>query len=438
MTDPGFPIAAPTGASVAGLPLAMATCGECGVPLAPDQRYCVGCGARCAPLPANLIAVAVAAAAGKPTPAPDVALGLTLGPESRAAEFLATLPPRAAALAVMSMLAFGVVVGSGATSLASPSQGPLILAYAPPRAAASTPASAAPATGGGGGSPGPGAGGTTTVVQQAAAAQTVTAPGAGSGGGGGGGAPAPAAPTGPALPPVKHVFVVMLSSQGFKQLYRPASAFPYLAHTLRKQGELLTNYYGVAGSPLANSVAMISGQGPTQQTMLDCPQYTAITPGTQGKGKQIQGDGCVYPAESARPTDRQRSDLEGLRGGHEDRGRPGRVGPRQHFEHDHDRRRPDHQRPGPWEYERHHAQHPGRPEHPGATECPDRPGHPHRPHHPDHPGRLRRRQDRRHRHLRHARAHRHDRDDRHHGHRRHDAGRRPVRLPAPNPWHGRR
>ena len=283
MAEPGFPIAARP----------MATCPECGVPIAADQRYCVNCGARCVPLPADLAGLAITA------DTPLVAQpGLAAEIENRAGAFLSSLPPRAASLAVMSMLAFGVVVGSGATSLASPSS-PVIVAYGPAAPApASSPAAAAGGSSGAGAGGGGGGGGTTTVVQTVSA-QTVTAPGGGGGGGGGAGPAAPSTPTGPTYPPVKHVFVVMLSTEGFKALFGPGSAYTYLNRTLRPQGELLENYYGVAGSPLANEIALISGQGPTTQTMQNCPQYTALTPGTIGKDKQAQGDGCVYPAATA-------------------------------------------------------------------------------------------------------------------------------------------
>ncbi len=51
----------------------------------------------------------------------------------------------------------------------------------------------------------------------------------------------------------------------------------------------------MASSPLANEVALISGQGPTQQTAANCPTYTYIDPGTTGKQQQVRGDGCIYP-----------------------------------------------------------------------------------------------------------------------------------------------
>ncbi|MGB9183869.1 MAG: alkaline phosphatase family protein [Solirubrobacteraceae bacterium] len=92
-----------------------------------------------------------------------------------------------------------------------------------------------------------------------------------------------------------HVFVIMLSGQGVNQLYGSQSSYPYLTKTLRPQGELVRNYYAVAPSSLANGIALISGQGPTQQTAANCPQYQAVTPATPASGGQVTGDGCVYP-----------------------------------------------------------------------------------------------------------------------------------------------
>ncbi len=280
---------------------AMPICAECGVPLAPDQRYCVTCGARRAPLPpavADLISgLAAHRRRGGPSSPGD---GLPARPEgSGAGAFLASLPPRASAVAVMSMLAFGVVVGSGASSIADSSSGPLLLAVSHPNSPPAATSAAAPvdnsaSSGGsssGGGNSGP------TVVTQTVAAQTVTAPG-----GGGGSASAPVhIPTTPSttpttpLPPVTHVFLIMLSGQGFDQLYGAQSSYPYLKGTLRPRGELLSNYYAVAPSPLSNAIALISGQGPTQQTAANCPQYSAITPGTPASDGQVTGDGCIYP-----------------------------------------------------------------------------------------------------------------------------------------------
>ena len=102
------------------------------------------------------------------------------------------------------------------------------------------------------------------------------------------------------LPPVKHVFMIVLSSQGFNQAFAPSSPAPYLATTLTTQGELLSNYYAVTQGELANEIALMSGQGPTKATAANCPSYTDVAPGTVGALGQVQGDGCVYPA--ATPT----------------------------------------------------------------------------------------------------------------------------------------
>ena len=90
----------------------------------------------------------------------------------------------------------------------------------------------------------------------------------------------------------------MLSSQGYSRSFGPDTVLPYLAHTLRKQGELFPYYYGVAQSQLANGVALLSGQGPTVQTELNCPQFSDITPAKSAAEGQVLGDGCVYPAST--------------------------------------------------------------------------------------------------------------------------------------------
>jgi hypothetical protein len=91
------------------------------------------------------------------------------------------------------------------------------------------------------------------------------------------------------------MFVIMLSDLGFKQSF--GSQDPYFSRTLPKQGRLINEYYAVAGSELANGIAVISGQGPTKQTAANCPTFTPIKPGTIKHG-QVTGDGCVYPAKT--------------------------------------------------------------------------------------------------------------------------------------------
>lgn len=100
-------------------------------------------------------------------------------------------------------------------------------------------------------------------------------------------------PTG--LPEVKHVFVVMLKEGGVEETGEEVNA-PYLGEELSQEGELLTNYFAVTKGALANEIALLSGQGPTPETATNCPTYADVAPGTESAEGQIEGSGCVYPA----------------------------------------------------------------------------------------------------------------------------------------------
>jgi phosphatidylinositol-3-phosphatase len=280
-------------------------CAECNARLTHDQRYCVECGTRRGPLPEHVAGVIGALREQGPgatlppgTPLADSTRdGVAASPSPRWLQF--ALPgPRAAAAATIAMLGFGVVVGSlaGGTSVATLASAPLIvvgLAHTTP-SAVTVQAAASDASGGGGGSAGSGGGG---------------------GGGGGGAAQASASPstspTSPSdtgtdtgtttatgyngLPPVKHVFLIVLSDRRITKSFDGGASAGYLGGALRAEGELVLNYYAVAGSPLANEIAMVSGQGPTAQTASDCPVFSRIKPGHKGARSQILGTGCVYP-----------------------------------------------------------------------------------------------------------------------------------------------
>jgi hypothetical protein len=118
-----------------------------------------------------------------------------------------------------------------------------------------------------------------------------------SGGGGSGGSGSGSAGNG-GLPPIKHVFVIMLADQPYAAVFGPAGKASYLAHTLEKRGELLVRYYAVAHDELANGIALLSGQGPTAQTAVNCPTFAAIAPASVGAEEQVSGSGCVYPAST--------------------------------------------------------------------------------------------------------------------------------------------
>ena len=99
-----------------------------------------------------------------------------------------------------------------------------------------------------------------------------------------------------AMPPIRHVFVIVLENQGFDTTFNAHSRAPYLADTLRKAGAFLPQYHGIAHYSLGNYLAMISGVAPTPKVQIDCPQFVDfVQTGTAPDGQPI-GDGCVYPA----------------------------------------------------------------------------------------------------------------------------------------------
>jgi hypothetical protein len=109
---------------------------------------------------------------------------------------------------------------------------------------------------------------------------------------------AEAAPTAAALPPIKHVFVIVLENESAGVSFGPNSPAPYLATTLPSQGQLLPQYYATGHASLDNYISMVSGQGPNVVTQADCLVYLDFLPPlavplTDG---QVVGQGCVYPA----------------------------------------------------------------------------------------------------------------------------------------------
>src|SRR3954447_20022631 len=48
-----------------------------------------------------------------------------------------------------------------------------------------------------------------------------------------------------ALPPIKHVFIVVLENKDYDETFGADSKAPYLARTLPSMGVKLTNYYAI-------------------------------------------------------------------------------------------------------------------------------------------------------------------------------------------------
>ena len=98
------------------------------------------------------------------------------------------------------------------------------------------------------------------------------------------------------LPPIKHVFVIVLENESPSASFGPSSPAPYLAQTLTSQGAYLPNYYGIGHESTANYLAMISGQPPNPATQSGCPpKYIDVSPATVVSPGVASGTGCVYP-----------------------------------------------------------------------------------------------------------------------------------------------
>jgi hypothetical protein len=142
--------------------------------------------------------------------------------------------PRSAAIAVLTVLGFGVLLG-GLTGPAAQSAGiaPIVL-YSeaeppPPAEPVSEPAAEATEP--------------VVVAEAPAAAEVPLAPEAPEETAA---APPkkklpPELPEEPGLPPVQHVFVIVLADHGFEETYGPSSTATYISKTLPEKGELLSN-----------------------------------------------------------------------------------------------------------------------------------------------------------------------------------------------------
>lgn len=99
------------------------------------------------------------------------------------------------------------------------------------------------------------------------------------------------------LPPVRHVFVVVLENQGYAATFGNPAADPYLAQTLPAEGALLENYYATGHESNDNYVSLVSGQPPNAQNQADCPHFDNFTGALMLESGVETGTGCVYPAE---------------------------------------------------------------------------------------------------------------------------------------------
>jgi hypothetical protein len=288
------------------------TCSECGAKRAPDQRYCLTCGARLGSLPKAIVAqlqrlrtfaTGRIPAIEPPVPGMRGEKGSRSGdaePQAKASgwpfvrsDFMPS--PRAAAAAVIGMLALGVALGSATNQLAQSAGLTTILYEEPappaeegeetaPEAAAVEPEEEAAAQ-----APETVAAAPSTVPTEIPVVEE----------------PLPSepepevpvieeeVPTG--LPEVKHVFLIVLGENGYEETFGEKARSQYFKEELPAQGELLSNYFAVTKGELANEIAIVSGQGPTPETTADCPTYADVSPGAESPEGQVEGNGCAYP-----------------------------------------------------------------------------------------------------------------------------------------------
>lgn len=100
-----------------------------------------------------------------------------------------------------------------------------------------------------------------------------------------------------ALPPIRHVFLIVLENKSFTAAFGPGSAAPYLAKTLPAQGALLEDYYAIGHWSLPNYIALVSGQAPNPRTQGDCldvSNFRLYKPALDAHGQAL-GYGCAYP-----------------------------------------------------------------------------------------------------------------------------------------------
>lgn len=179
--------------------------------------------------------------------------------------------PKVAALAVLTVLGFGVLLGSvvGGAAATPPiylmqPAAPATVADVPlsdPTTAPIAPMAEPIAE-------------TAAVVEEAAPTQPVSSSGG----------------------KINHVWLIVLSGQGYGSTFGNPQSQSFLKTDLAPKGEVVQNHFAVAQGQLANSVALVSGQCPSWQITQNCPVYSDLAPGTIDlTAGQALGDGCIFP-----------------------------------------------------------------------------------------------------------------------------------------------
>src|SRR5215216_2606037 len=106
-----------------------------------------------------------------------------------------------------------------------------------------------------------------------------------------------AAPGAARVPYFKHVFIVVLENENASSTFGKDSEAPYLAHTLKRRGAFVPNYFGIGHFSLTNYIAMVSGQAPNPETQSDCQIFREFVPGIPSSDGRYLGTGCAYPTQ---------------------------------------------------------------------------------------------------------------------------------------------
>ena len=104
-------------------------------------------------------------------------------------------------------------------------------------------------------------------------------------------------PASAGLPPIHHVFTIILENESKATTFGTNSPAPYLAKTLVSQGAFVPNYYGTGHESNDNYISMISGQAPNVDNQSDCMFFSDFSVSGLGTYGQQPGVGCVYPSD---------------------------------------------------------------------------------------------------------------------------------------------
>ena len=99
------------------------------------------------------------------------------------------------------------------------------------------------------------------------------------------------------LPPIRHVFVIVLENEGYAQTFGDPSRRPLPRHRpCRRRAPSSASTTGSATSPTTTTSRSVSGQAPNPDNQADCQVFgnfpASVPVASDG---QIGGSGCVFP-----------------------------------------------------------------------------------------------------------------------------------------------